>query len=162
MSAEQKLEHGRYLTTVMGCNDCHTPAALYGAPDTTRRLAGSELGWQGPWGVTFARNLTSDTETGLGSWTEGQIVTAIREGRRPDGTPLLPPMPWPSFAHLTDADANAIAFYIKSVPAVRHVNLKQVPPGQPFTGAALTFPPPPAWDTPKGPPPAEAMPDSAK
>ena len=163
MTAGQKLERGRYLSVIMGCNDCHTPGSLYGAPDTTRMLAGSELGWRGPWGVSFARNLTSDTETGIGSWTEAQIVTAIREGRRPDGSPLLPPMPWPSFARMTDDDAYALAAFIKSLPAVRHVNLQQVPPGQKYAGAALTFPPPPAWDAINlPPPPGAASVDSTK
>ncbi len=162
LTADQKLARGQYLSVVMGCNDCHTPGSLYGAPDTTRLLSGSELGWRGPWGVSFARNLTSDTETGLGSWTEAQIVTAIREGRRPDGTALLPPMPWPSFAHLTDDDANSLAAYIKALPAVRHVNLNQVPPGQKYAGGALTFPPPPAWDAMNLPKPGAAPADSAK
>ncbi len=162
MSVDQKVARGQYLSVVMGCNDCHTPGSFYGAPDTTRLLSGSELGWQGPWGVSFARNLTSDTETGLGSWTEGQIVTAIREGRRPDGTPLLPPMPWPSFARLTDDDAHSLAAYIKALPAIRHVNPTQVSPGQKYTGGALTFPPPPAWDAMNLPSRAATSADSAK
>lgn len=155
MTPEQKLARGKYLTAVMGCGDCHTPGTLYGAPDTTRLLAGSELGWKGPWGISFPRNLTPDA-TGIGSWTEEQIVTAIREGRRPDGTPLMPPMPWPSFAHLADEDAFAIAAYLKSIPAVSHVNLTLVPPGQTYAGGYLEFPPPPAWDAPKAPPAAAA------
>ena len=162
MSADDKVARGRYLTGIIGCNDCHTPGAFYGAPDTTRVLAGSEVGWQGPWGVSFARNLSSDTETGLGSWTEAQIVTAIREGRRPDGSPLLPPMPWPTFAQMTDEDAHAIAAYIKTLPAVRHMNPKQVPPGVKYTGGALTFPPPPAWDAMNLPQPGAAPADSTK
>jgi hypothetical protein len=48
MTLEQKIAHGRYLSMIMGCNDCHTPGALYGAPDTTRTLAGSELLWNDP------------------------------------------------------------------------------------------------------------------
>ena len=162
MTAEQKIARGRYLSVIMNCNDCHTPGSLYGAPDTTRRLSGSELGWQGPWGISFPRNLTSDTETGIGSWTEAQIVTAVREGRRPDGSPLLPPMPWPNFAQLTDDDAYALAAYIKSLPAVRHPNVKQVPPGQKYDGAYMPFPPPPAWDAPKSPPAGAAAPASPK
>ena len=151
MSPEQQLARGRYLANVVGCNDCHTPGTFYGAPDTTRLFSGSELGWKGPWGVSFASNLTPDS-TGIGSWTEDQIVTALREGRRPDGSPLLPPMPWPSFAHLTDEDAHAIAAYLKSIPAVHHPNVATVPPDKKYAGAYLEFPPPPGWDAPKVPP----------
>lgn len=151
---DAKVARGEYLVTVMGCGDCHTPGSFYGAPDLTRRLAGSELGWQGPWGVSFPRNITPDVETGIGSWTEAQIVDAIRNGRRPDGRTLLPPMPWPDFVGLTDEDATAIAAYLKSIPAVHHVMPALVPPGQPFKGSALVFPPPPAWDAPKAPPAA--------
>ena len=165
-SAEDKVARGRYLVTVLGCNDCHTPGTLYGAPDTTRLLSGSELGWKGPWGVSFPRNLTPDPETGLGMWTDDQIVTAIRQGRRPDNTPLLPPMPWPDFAHLTDEDAYAVAAYIKSIPPVKHANIPTVPPTGTYTGAAMVFPPPPVWDAQHLPPPsspgpgATALPDT--
>jgi mono/diheme cytochrome c family protein len=144
---EQKLAHGKYLVAVLGCGDCHTPGAFYGAPDTTRTLAGSELGWKGPWGISFARNLTPDS-TGIGAWSEDQIVVAIREGRRPDGSPLMPPMPWTDFAHLTDDDAQAVAAYLKSIPAVKHVNVAIVPPGKKYTGSYLELPAPPAWDAP--------------
>src|SRR5512147_1919372 len=58
-------EHGAYLATVIGCHDCHTPGAFYGQPDFQRALAGSELGWVGPWGTSYARNLTPDQETGI-------------------------------------------------------------------------------------------------
>ena len=153
MTPEQKVSRGQYLSSVIGCNDCHTPGSFYGSPDMTRQLSGSELGWKGPWGISFARNLTPDS-TGIGSWSEDQIVTAIREGRRPDGTPLLPPMPWPTFANLTLEDAQAIAAYLKSIPAVNHPNVHAVPPGQPYAGGYLEFPPPPAWDAPKPPPTA--------
>ena len=152
MTAEDKIARGRYLAAVTGCGDCHTPGSLYGAPDTTRLLSGSELGWQGPWGVSYARNLTPDQPTGIGAWTEAQIVTAIREGRRPDGSPILPPMPWPDFAHFTDDDAAAIAAYLKGIPSVDHKVPDRIPPGAKLTGAALVFPPPPAWDAQNLPP----------
>jgi mono/diheme cytochrome c family protein len=155
MTPEQGLARGKYLVTIMGCNDCHTPGSFYGGPDSTRVLAGSELGWKGPWGISFASNLTPDPETGIGSWTEAQIVTAIRSGRRPDGSPILPPMPWPAFSGLTDEDAGAIAAYLKSLPAVKHTNLQAVPPGSEYKGAFVEFPPPPAWEAPKGAPPGD-------
>jgi mono/diheme cytochrome c family protein len=153
MTVEQKLARGRYLLSVLGCNDCHTPGMLFGAPDTTRTLAGSEIGWVGPWGISFARNLTPDS-TGIGSWTEEQFVTAIREGRRPDGSALLPPMPWPNTAHLTDEDAYALAAYVRSLPPVRHEVPSALPPGRTYAGPIIPFPAPGEWDAPKPPAPA--------
>jgi len=149
------VARGRYLTTIMSCNDCHTPGYFYGAPDTTRKLSGSDVGWVGPWGVVHARNLTPDMETGIGKWTSEDIVKALRTGNTPDGIQLAPIMPWMNFANvLSDDDANAIAAYLKSLPPVVHKNLDRIPPGGKLTGANVAFPPPPAWDVP--PPPAQA------
>ena len=119
-SEEDPVAHGARIVYTSGCVDCHTPGTFYGTPDTTRFLSGSELGWQGPWGVSYPRNITPDSATGIGTWTEAQIVTAVREGRRPDGTPLLPPMPWPVYSHMTDKEAYALAAYLKSIPPVVH------------------------------------------
>jgi len=146
MTAAEKVARGKYLVSAIGCNDCHTPGAFYGAPDSTRFLSGSEIGWVGPWGVAYAANLTADPETGLGTWSEDEIVAAIRTGSRPDGRPLAPIMPWLDFAHLTDADAHAIAAYLMTLPAVKHQEPKIIPPGEKPTGATVAFPPPPAWD----------------
>jgi mono/diheme cytochrome c family protein len=151
-TAADSVAHGRYLVTLMSCGDCHTPGGMYGAPDTTRTLSGSELGWGGPWGVSYPRNLTPDMETGIGSWTAEQIVTAIRTGQRPDGTRLNPPMPWPNYGGMKDADAYAIAAYLKSLPAVSHKVPALVPPGKPVKGAVVNVPPPPKWDAPPAPP----------
>ena len=148
---------GRYLVTIMSCNDCHTPGYLYGAPDTSRRLSGSDLGWTGPWGVVHARNLTPDTTTGIGKWTIDQIVTALRTGNTPDGSQLAPIMPWMNYSEILDQDdAVAIASYLKSLPPIVHKNLDRIPPGQKPTGALVTFSPPPAWDIPPGQPPGAA------
>lgn len=151
-SREARVERGRYLTLMGGCNDCHTPGTFYGSSDYERTLSGSEVGWEGPWGVTFPRNLTPDLETGLGAWSEQDIVNAIRTGMRPDGSVILPPMPWPMYATMTDDDAFAIAAYLKSIPPVKHRAPNRVAPGTRFEGAALRFPPPPAWDAPRGNP----------
>jgi len=147
--AADTLARGKYLVTLMGCQDCHTPGTFYGAMDRSRDLSGSEVGWQGGWGVSYPRNLTPDPETGLGRWSRDQIVTALRTGIRPNGTALLPPMPWPNYSSLTDTDAYAIAAYLQSLPPIRHQVPAAVPPGQPVTGAVLVFPPPPAWDAPR-------------
>jgi mono/diheme cytochrome c family protein len=144
-----RVERGRYLATLMGCGDCHTPGTFYGSPDFKRALSGSELGWKGPWGVSYPRNLTPDAQTGIGSWSEQQIVAALRTGMRPDGTVLQPPMPWPNYAQLTDDDAYALAAYLKSLPAVAHKVPDKLAPGQSASGAYFELPAPPQWDAPR-------------
>ena len=152
------VARGRYLVTIMSCNDCHTPGYFYGAPDTTRLLSGSDLGWAGPWGVVHARNLTPDS-TGIGSWSVEQIVTALRTGNTPDGSQLAPIMPWMNYADILDeGDARAIAAYLKSLPPVVHKNRDRVPPGVKSDGAVITMPPPPAWDMQHAAPPAGSAP----
>jgi cytochrome c553 len=147
-----RLELGRKLTIVAGCIDCHTPGTLYGAPDFARNLSGSELGWTGPWGTTYARNLTSDPETGLGYYSAKEIVTALKSGKRLDGQPLLPPMPWQNLAAMSDNELNALAEYLTSLKAVDHKVPDRLPPGTAPSGPALTFTAPSAWDAPRTPP----------
>jgi hypothetical protein len=73
--------------------------------------------WAGPWGISYARNLTPDAETGLGTWTEQQFVDTIRTGRRQGrGREILPPMPWPMYRNLDDADLKAVFAYLRSLP----------------------------------------------
>ena len=150
--AMTQLQRGEYLVHITGCNDCHTPGTLYGSPDFTRALSGSELGWQGPWGVSYARNLTPDPGTGLGSWTDAEIERALRSGVKKDGTPLLPPMPWPDFAHMTQEDMAALIAYLRSIPPVVHKVPDIVPPGGKATGSIITLPAPSAWDAPRSAP----------
>ena len=117
----EQVLRGKYLVTLGLCNDCHTPGYFFGKPDTTRRLGGSEVGFQVPGlGTFYGPNLTPDEATGLGRWSEADIVTAIRTGMRPDGRELAPIMPWQAFANLTAADAQAIAAYLKSLPPVKN------------------------------------------
>jgi len=116
-SAETPVERGKYLVTIIGCGDCHTPGSFFGKPDMTKFLGGSDVGFAMPGlGVFVPPNLTSDKETGLGKWTREQIVAAITKGERPDGRMLAPIMPTSDFAHLTKADALAIAAYLQSLP----------------------------------------------
>jgi mono/diheme cytochrome c family protein len=150
-AAMTPVQRGQYLATIVGCHDCHTPGYLYGAPDMNRALSGSELGWKGPWGVSYAANLTPDSATGLGSWTDEEILRALQNGVDKDGSPIAPPMPWPDFAHLTHPDAMAIVAYLRSLPAVSHHVPERVPPGVASHTPALVFPPPPAWDVPPKP-----------
>lgn len=153
----RRLERGKVLTMICGCNDCHTPGTLFGAPDFSRQLSGSDLGWQGPWGVSYARNLTPDMDSGLGKWSEADIIKAFRSGVRPNGTTLLPPMPWQNLSAMSDEDAASVAAFLKSLPPVMHRSPDDIPPGQPAAGSVLAFPPPPAWDAPKAPPANDAM-----
>src|ERR1051325_777652 len=114
-----ELLRGKYLVTQGLCTDCHTPGYFFGKPDEQRFLGGSEVGFEIPdLGVFHGPNLTPDKETGLGAWTEVDIVNVLRTGVRPDGRELAPIMPWKAFSQLTDADVKSIAAYPKSLPAV--------------------------------------------
>lgn len=149
--AMTQLQRGEYIANVTGCHDCHTPGTMYGSPDFARALSGSELGWQGPWGVSYPRNLTPDPATGLGSWTDAEIERALRSGVKKDGSPLLPPMPWPDFAHMTQEDMAALIAYLRSIPPVAHKVPDIVPPGAKATGSIVVLPAPSAWDAPRAP-----------
>jgi mono/diheme cytochrome c family protein len=118
-AADRALERGKYLVTFGGCPDCHTPGYFFGKPDMKHFLGGSEVGFEIPeLGVFYGPNLTPEKVTGLGGWSEKEIVIAIQTGRRPDGRELAPIMPWRAFAKLSKQDAYAIAHYLKSLPPV--------------------------------------------
>ena len=77
----------------------------------------------GPWGVSFAANLTPD-ETGIGNWTEDQFRKALTEGKLKGidgGRQLLPPMPWTNYKALTNDEVHAIFFYLKSLKPIRNI-----------------------------------------
>lgn len=119
--AQDRVKRGEYLVTIMDCTGCHTPGALAGKPDPARSLAGSNIGFAIPdLGIFYPPNLTPDRETGLGEWSEVEIVKAVRTGVTPNGRMLVPIMPFHSYAKLTDADAQALAAYLKSLKPVRH------------------------------------------
>jgi len=147
--AMTKLQRGEYLAAITGCHDCHTPGGMYGAPDMHRALSGSELGWQGPWGVSYAANITPDSATGIGTWTNVEIERALRSGVKKDGSPILPPMPWPDLARLNPEDMAALIEYLRNLHAVTHNVPKPIPPGAKAAGALVSFPAPPAWDAPR-------------
>src|SRR5438552_11765027 len=110
---------GKYLVTVTGCNDCHTPGYFFGKPDMSRFLGGSDVGFEIPGeGVFVGPNITPDKKTGIGGWTPEQIVKAIQVGERPDGRILAPIMPWHAFATFTADDAMAIAAFLQSLNPV--------------------------------------------
>lgn len=118
------VAYGEYLAgPVAHCMDCHTPRGADGRPDLARLGAGG-LPFEGPWGTSFAANLTPDPDTGIGRLTDGQIVAAIHGARR-DGTRVLPPMPTSYYTRgIPAADLQAIVAYLRSLPAVRNA----VPP----------------------------------
>jgi hypothetical protein len=151
------VKKGEYLVTVGGCNDCHSPKRMGDrGPEVIPELLLSgypgdrplqpvskdafEKGWAilnydlttfaGPWGESFAANLTPD-ETGIGNWTEDQFKKALTQGKFKgiDGSRmLLPPMPWQNFSSLTDEDVKAIFYYLKSLPPVRNVVPEPISP----------------------------------
>src|SRR6202046_2798467 len=135
---ESQIERGKYLVTIAGCNDCHTPGYFLGKPDFSRTLAGSDVGFTIPGlGAFVGRNLTPDKETGLGGWTDDQIISAITAGVRPDGRKLAPIMPWQELAHLSSDDARAIVAYLRSLPPVK--NAIPGPFGPKETPSTLVF-----------------------
>ena len=143
-----KVERGAYLVKIMGCNDCHTPLVMGPKgpePDTSRLLSGhpetmkmtpapdlgqGPWGWvgshsmtafAGPWGTSFAANLTPDEETGMGHWTEKMFIDAIRLGRHEGrGRPILPPMPLAAVSAATDEDLSALYAYLRSLPPIKN------------------------------------------
>ncbi|EAU40005.1 putative lipoprotein [Fulvimarina pelagi HTCC2506] len=152
------IARGDYLVNTSGCHDCHTPWIM-GAngpePDTTRALSGhpadetieapavvpegwtmaanlTSTAWSGPWGVSFTANLTPDPETGvLRDMSETQFIETIRNGRHMgQGRPLLPPMPWPAYRNMTDADLAAIYAYLQQVTPIRNPVPEPLSPAQ--------------------------------
>jgi hypothetical protein len=75
--------------------------------------------WSGPWGISYPINLTPDEITGLGIWTEDMFVQAIRTGKHMgQSRPILPPMPWMDYAHLTDDDLKAVYAFLRTLPPI--------------------------------------------
>jgi mono/diheme cytochrome c family protein len=161
-AAQTQIERGKYLVTLGGCSDCHTPGSFLGHPDTARFLGGSDVGFAIPGlGVFVGRNLTPDPETGLGKWTTQQIVTAFTTGVRPDGRILAPIMPWEALSHLTKSDALAIAAYLKSLKPVQHAVPGPFGPSETPTTFVMTVVPGQVYASmpkPPGPPPGASGP----
>jgi mono/diheme cytochrome c family protein len=115
------VARGKYLVTIASCHDCHTPGFFLGKPDMSRYLGGSDVGFELPGlGVFHGPNLTPDKATGLGDWTDAQVVAAIQTGARPDGRLLAPIMPYHAFATLTKQDVEAIVAFLRSIPPVQN------------------------------------------
>ena len=161
-TAETQVERGKYLVTIMGCTDCHTPGSFLGHPDMSRFLGGSDVGFSIPGlGVFVGRNLTPDPETGLGKWTTQQVITAFTTGVRPDGRILAPIMPYEDFKALTKSDALAIAAYLKSLKPVKHAVPGPFGPNETPTTFVMTVVPGQVYASmpkPPGPPPGAGGP----
>ena len=155
-STPDKVARGKYLVTIAGCNDCHTPLKMGEngpEPDYSRMLSGhpesvvvktaarvpeepwlvtttaTTTAWSGPWGVSFTANLTPDAETGLGRWTFRNFKDTIRTGRHMGrGRPILPPMPIPMYKHMTDQDLEAVFSYLRTIPAIKNRVPEPLPP----------------------------------
>ncbi|MDQ5908791.1 MAG: hypothetical protein QG599_884 [Pseudomonadota bacterium] len=148
------VSRGAYLVNSWGCADCHTPMKMGPngpEPDRSRALSGhpeslklapppqaneswvwfgsaTNTAYAGPWGISYAINITSDRETGLGAWKAEDFVTAMKTGKHAGvGRPILPPMPWQALSHLTEDDLRAMFQYLQTVPPVRN----RVPDYQP-------------------------------
>lgn len=146
---QAQLARGEAHIRMGGCNDCHTPMMFdaqsgvwvpqmnrmlsghpEGAPDPQSKLAAGDQLVVGPtftsfvlpFGVVYAANLTPDTETGSGGWTEEAFFRIFRTGKHLGGSgrPILPPMPWASLAKASDEDLRSVFAYLRSIPPVKN------------------------------------------
>jgi mono/diheme cytochrome c family protein len=155
---EEQIKRGEYLVQYGGCHDCHSPKVMTPQgpqPDPVRGLSGypadSKLpelpegilgpdkwgavttndltAWFGPWGVSYAANLTPDKQTGMGSWTAELFIKSMRTGKHfGEGRDILPPMPWFSIAALTDEDLTAVFAYLGTIKPIKNLVPVPVPP----------------------------------
>jgi len=146
---QTKEQRGEYLVKHVGaCPDCHTPRKADGSPDTTKFLAGNPTFADiapnddaGGIGMIPSRNITPDTTTGIGSWTDAEIKAAFLDGiSKRTGGPLFPAMPYFVLHNMSAADADAIVAYLRTVPPINN----SIPPRQdlgfPFTQPAQPVP----------------------
>lgn len=156
---ESQVAWGKHLVITGGCNDCHTPKKMgpkgpednmdlelsghpsqLPVPDINRKEIESKglavisptfTSFVGPWGVSFAANITSDSTTGIGRWTEEQFARVFRLGKfdgAPGGRDLLPPMPWRNVGQLTDDELKAVFAYLQSTKPIHNVVPQPQPP----------------------------------
>lgn len=127
---------GGYIFALAGGCGCHMGQAGF--------LAGGQP-FEGPFGVVYAANITQDSKTGIGNWSDQQIIDAIRLGHSPDGSQLFPAMPYPTFSHMADEDVQNLVAFLRTVPAIenavpeRKLNF-EVPPFTPPAPAPATAP----------------------
>jgi len=111
-----KVKRGYYLATIGHCMECHTPLGPRGH-DWAADLGKGGMEFPGPWGKSVSANITSSKTKGIGAWTDAQIKTAITTGVDKEGHHLKPPMGFPYYAKMTDADLDAVIAYLRTVPA---------------------------------------------
>ncbi len=144
-AAETPVERGRYLVeTIAGCGNCHTPRGPGGVFAADKHMAGGFVVVDEKPFRAVALNITPDKETGIGNWTDAQIAKAIREGIRPDGSLIGPPMPFELYRKLSDTDLAAIVAYLKTLKPISNKVEKSV----------YRIPLPPAYG-----PPVASVPD---
>lgn len=138
----EQVNRGKYMVELLGCASCHTDGALTGEPDYNLHLADSNTGiaYSNPLrqrypGVVYPANLTPDPETGICRRSDTALIQLIRVGIDPAGGHILPVMPWPAYAKMTEDDVRAIIAYLRSLPPVRH----EVPEVQPGSRATSPF-----------------------
>jgi mono/diheme cytochrome c family protein len=118
---DSQLKRGDYLINgIVACGNCHTPKSPDGRPLQDRELSGGVV-IDLPVFHAVAPNITPDNETGIGRWTDEQIVNAIRNGKRPDGTTIGPPMPVSFYRSMSDSDVLAIVTYLRAVKPISHL-----------------------------------------
>jgi len=152
------VERGRYLVSILDCNACHTPFKLGPngpEPDMARMLSGhpeqmkmgqppvlgngpwiwagaaTNTAFAGPWGITYAANLTPDEYSGIGIWTEEIFMKTLRTGKHwGTSRAIQPPMPWQAYSQMTDEDMKAVYAFLKSIPPIRNRVPDYAPPAQ--------------------------------
>ena len=154
-AAENRLARGKRLVDSHDCHACHTPMKMGPngpEPDLSLALSGhpqklvmppppkleGPWGWvasstntafAGPWGISYAINLTPDPETGIGKWQETEFVQAIKTGKHLGvGRPIMPPMPWPAYKNLSDVQLRMIFAYLQTLPPINNKVPDYVPP----------------------------------
>lgn len=119
---DKLLARGKYLMEgVVACGNCHVARGDKGEPIVSRGLSGGMVFDEPGLFKAYAPNITPDPETGIGKWTDAQLGKAIREGIRPDGKVIGPPMPIEFYRRLSDADLAAIIAWLRAQPPVKHV-----------------------------------------
>lgn len=138
--AETSLERGQYLMeTIAACGNCHTQQTPEGPLPGMALAGGMEIAFPGQF-TAYVPNITPDMKTGVGSWSEEELIRAIREGVRPDGSLIGPPMPIHLYRGISDEDVKALVAYLRSVPAIEN----EVPASQ------YDIPLPPSYGPPVG------------
>ncbi|MGH7032839.1 MAG: c-type cytochrome [Stellaceae bacterium] len=118
VAAETPLQRGTYLmNSIVACGNCHTPKGPDGKPIAGKELSGGDP-IDSPVFHAVPGNITQDKETGIGAWTDAQIIDAIRDGKKADGTIIGPPMPIEFYRGMSDSDVKAIVAYLRTVKPI--------------------------------------------